>query len=143
MNSSRLELIRLDQDLAALERAQQLLHQARSVRRDDPRAAFELIHRSALRTAGVLVARANRTRRRSLPLNVWKALDRMGASTRPWALEASAFVAERDRLDRDQHAVPDPQLLQAHLEGTAHRIASVRAQLLSELTSSSAVALAG
>ena len=41
---------------------------------DDPREAFELIHRAALRGAGIIVARANRDRRRRLPLNVWTAL---------------------------------------------------------------------
>ncbi|MDN6301563.1 MAG: hypothetical protein L0J57_00730, partial [Brachybacterium sp.] len=66
--SRRLRLARLDQDQADLERARDLLRQGRSQLEGDPRAAFELVHRAALRGAGVLVSRANRERRRPLPM---------------------------------------------------------------------------
>ena len=76
--SVRLRLAHLDQDQADLERARDLLHQGEAAIADDPREAFELIHRAALRGAGIIVARANRDRRRRLPLNVWTALERIG-----------------------------------------------------------------
>src|SRR5699024_10540407 len=74
----RLRLALLDPDAADHEQARVLLRQGRSRQEDDPREAFELVHRAALRGAGVLVSRANRERRRALPLNVWTALERLG-----------------------------------------------------------------
>ena len=50
--SLRLLLARLDQDQADLERARQLLQQGRELAPVDPREAFELVHRAALRGAG-------------------------------------------------------------------------------------------
>ncbi|MBK0330527.1 hypothetical protein I8D64_03840 [Brachybacterium sp. MASK1Z-5] len=143
MTTHTAELVHLDQDLAALERAEAMLARAQELAGTDPRASYELVHRAALRTAGVLVTRANRTRRRKLPLNVWTALDRMGGDRRRWAEDASRFVVERDRLDRDQRATPDPVLLALHREGTRARIAQVREELLASLAPSEAVALAG
>ena len=122
----RLRLARLDQDQADLERARDLLRQGRSRREDDPRAAFELVHRAALRGAGVLVSRANRERRRALPLNVWTALERLGGPLAP-------LVAERARLDRDGSARPDPELLRSHLEGTAAHLELIAERLLEDL----------
>ncbi|PWH06781.1 hypothetical protein DEO23_07650 [Brachybacterium endophyticum] len=143
MTTHTAELLHLDQDLAALETAQALLSRARDIEHGDPRGSYELVHRAALRTAGVLVTRANRTRRRKLPLNVWTALDRMGGERRRWAESAARFVVERDRLDRDSRAIPDPYLLALHRESTSERIDQVRRELLDSLAPSEAVALAG
>lgn len=143
MNTRTRDLVLLDQDLSALARAEDLLSQAEQVRTSDPRACYELIHRAALRSAGVLVTRANRARRRKLPLNVWTALDRIGGPGRAWAQDAAQFVVERDRLDRDPAAIPDPELLEHHHATTRARITSVKEELLSDLASPQAVALAG
>jgi hypothetical protein len=77
----------------------------------------------------VVVARANRTRRRRLPLNVWTALDRIGGPGRAWAEASTRFVVERDRLDRHPGALPDPELLAEHQAATRERIDTVRAAL--------------
>ena len=90
--SLRLLLARLDQDQADLERARQLLQQARELSAVAPREAFELVHRAALRGAGVLVARANRERRRALPLN---GVIRTGAPRRRTPHGRSARAAGR------------------------------------------------
>ena len=129
----RLRLARLDQDQADLERARDLLRQGRSRREDDPRAAFELVHRAALRGAGVLVSRANRERRRALPLNVWTALERLGGPEAERARQLAPLVAERARLDRDGSARPDPELLRSHLEGTAAHLELIAERLLEDL----------
>lgn len=133
--SVRLRLAHLDQDQADLERARDLLHQGEAAIADDPREAFELIHRAALRGAGIIVARANRDRRRRLPLNVWTALERIGGEDAERASDLAPLVAERSRLDRDASAVPDPVLLQAHLEQTALHLGSVSERLVSDLPS--------
>ena len=65
--SRRLLLAQLDQDQADLERARELLRQGQELSPVAPREAYELVHRAALRGAGVLVARANREPRRRLP----------------------------------------------------------------------------
>jgi hypothetical protein len=143
MNTRTIELTRLDQDLAVLARAEQLLAQADRTSHDDPRTSYELIHRAALKAAGVLVTRANRTRRRRLPLNVWTALDRLGGAQRTWAQEAAEFVVERDRLDRDPHAEPDPVLLARHRDLTAAHVEAVRDLLVDDLMPAEVVALAG
>jgi hypothetical protein len=143
MNSRTIELTRLDQDLAVLARAEQLLAHSDEVGLSDPRTSYELIHRAALKAAGVLVTRANRSRRRRLPLNVWTALTRLGGDGRAWAQEATVFVVERDRLDRDQQATPDPDLLARHRDLTAAHIESVRQVLVDALLPAEAVALAG
>lgn len=127
----RIRLAQLDQDQAALQRARSLLQDARDRAEDEPRAAFELVHRAALRGAGVLVTRANRRRRRKLPLNVWTALERIGGADRAAQLEP--LVAERGRLDRDPSAQPDALLLDRHLDQTADHIEQVAAQLTDEL----------
>jgi hypothetical protein len=131
--SLRLLLARLDQDQADLERARQLLQQARELADLAPREAFELAHRAALRGAGVLVARANRERRRALPLNVWTALGRLGGEDAEHAERLAPLVAERARLDRDHGALPDPVLLAQHLEGTAAHLDRVAERLLEDL----------
>lgn len=130
----RAELVRLDAALADLERAEQLLGEARRLQRSDPRASFELAHRAALKAAGVVVQEANRHRTRRLPLNVWIALTRCGAMHRAWAQEAEPMVAERRRLDARADALPDPRLLSEHLEATARRTVGVRAEVLMQLT---------
>lgn len=127
----RIRLAQLDEDQAGLQRARSLLAQARQRADADPGAAFELVHRAALRGAGVLVTRANRKRRRKLPLNVWTALERIGGADRAGQLEP--LVAERARLDRDPSAHPDPVLLRRHLEQTADHLEQVAAQLTDEL----------
>ncbi|ATG55329.1 hypothetical protein CFK41_11555 [Brachybacterium ginsengisoli] len=129
----RLRLARLDQDQADLDRARDLLHQGRMLMDSDPRGAFELIHRAALRGAGVLVSRANRERRRALPLNVWTALERLGGEDAERAEELGPLVHERARLDRDASAMPDPALLSGHLEGTAAHLEAVARRLLEDL----------
>ncbi|MEO2095988.1 MAG: SAV_6107 family HEPN domain-containing protein [Brachybacterium sp.] len=131
--SLRLLLARLDQDQADLERARQLLQQGRELAPVDPREAFELVHRAALRGAGVLVARANRERRRALPLNVWTALERLGGEEARRAEMLGPLVAERTRLDRDASALPEPELLAQHLEGTAAHLDRVAEKLLEGL----------
>lgn len=131
--SLRLRLARLDQDQADLERARELLRQGRSQLEEDPRAAFELIHRAALRGAGVLVSRANRERRRALPLNVWTALDRLGGQDAERAEQLAPLVAERMRLDREGSALPDPELLRSHLEGTGAHLEAITQRLLADL----------
>lgn len=133
--SLRLRLARLDQDQADLERARDLLRQGRSLQEDDPREAFELIHRAALRGAGVLVSRANRERRRALPLNVWTALERLGGQDAERAQQLAPLVAERMRLDREGSARPDPELLCSHLEGTATHLERIAQRLLEDLPS--------
>ncbi len=131
--SLRLLLARLDQDQADLERARQLLQQAQELAPVAPREAFEVVHRAALRGAGVLVARANRERRRALPLNVWAALERLGGEEAERAAMLDPLVAERTRLDRDSAALPDPELLARHLEGTATHLDRVAEKLLEGL----------
>lgn len=126
-------LRRLDEDLAVLERAEALLREARALREIDPRAAFETAHRAALRGAGVVIERENRSRKRRLPMNAWEALSRCGVVHRQWAVEVKPLVAERDRLARANDLRPDPGLLAAHLELTGARIAAVRAEILVEL----------
>jgi hypothetical protein len=133
--SLRLLLARLDQDQADLERARQLLQQARELSAVAPREAFELVHRAALRGAGVLVARANRERRRALPLNVWTALERLGGEEAERAEALAPLVAERTRLDRDAASTPDPALLEQHLEETAAHLDRVAEKLLQGLPS--------
>ncbi|GAA4530901.1 SAV_6107 family HEPN domain-containing protein [Brachybacterium paraconglomeratum] len=130
--SFRLRLARLDQDQADLERARDLLEQARAAVQEDPREAFELAHRAALRGAGVLVARANRERRRPLPLNVWTALERLGKEDAERAESLAPLVSERKRLDRNPSALPDPDLLELHLEGTAAHLAQISQRLLDD-----------
>ena len=98
-----------------------------------PREAFELVHRAALRGAGVLVARANRERRRALPLNVWSALERLGGEDAARAEALAPLVAERTRLDRDQSALPDPVLLEQHLAQTSSHLDRVAERLLEDL----------
>lgn len=131
----RLLLAQLDQDQADLERARDLLQQARMLEGIDPREAFELVHRAALRGAGVLVARANRARRRRLPLNVWSALERLGGEDAERAAALGPLVAERARLDRDASAQPEPALLRRHLEETAAHLDRVAQQLVADLPS--------
>lgn len=133
--SRRLRLARLDQDQADLERARELLRQGRSQQAAAPRESFELVHRAALRGAGVLVSRANRERRRALPLNVWTALERLGGQDAQRAQQLAPFVAERARLDRDDSARPDPELLRRHLEGTAAHLELIAERLLADLPS--------
>lgn len=131
----RLRLAHLDQDQADLERARDLLHHGEVAAAVDPREAFELVHRAALRGAGVIVARANRERRRRLPLNVWTALERIGGEDAERAGDLAPLVAERARLDRDPSSIPDPVLLQAHIEQTAEHLRSVSERLVSDLPS--------
>lgn len=131
--SQRLRLARLDQDQADLERARDLLHRGRAQLEDDPREAFELIHRAALRGAGVLVSRANRERRRALPLNVWTALERLGGQDAERAEQLGPLVAERMRLDRDGSAQPDPDLLRSHVAETAAHLEEIAQRLLEDL----------
>lgn len=131
--SLRLRLAHLDQDQADLDRARELLRLGREAAADDPREAFELVHRSALRGAGILVARANRDRRRRLPLNVWTALERLGGAEAERASALPPLVAERARLDRDPSAHPDPQLLGEHLRETAEHLDEVSRRLLADL----------
>lgn len=138
----RCPLHRFDEDQADLERARQLLSAAREREVTDPRGAFELVHRAALRGAGILVARANRERRRKLPLNVWAALERMGPAERDRALSLVPLVAERMRLDRDPRAMPEPELLSRHLQDTAAHLEVVGEILLEDLPGS-LTALAG
>ena len=128
--SRRLLLAQLDQDQADLERARDLLQQARILEGIDPREGFELVHRAALRGAGVLVARANRSRRRRLPLNVWTALEKLGGEEAERAEALRPLVAERSRLDRDAHALPAPELLRRHLEETSAHLDHVARELV-------------
>ena len=81
----------------------------------------------------MLVARANRERRRALPLNVWTALERLGGEEARRAETIGPLVAERTRLDRDASALPDPELLAQHLEGTATHLDRVAEKLLEGL----------
>lgn len=129
----RLLLAQLDQDQADLERARELLQHGRDLVDVEPREAFELVHRAALRGAGVIVARANRDRRRKLPLNVWTALEKIGGQDAQRAEDLAPLVLERARLDRDSTAVPDPVLLQRHLEQTAQHLDSISEGLLASL----------
>lgn len=136
------QLRHLDADLEMLERAQLLLEEAESAARARPREAFELSHRAALRIAGVLVARANRGRRRPLPLNAWRALEMIGGAAAERAREMTVLVRERDRLDLDDRAQPDRDLLLHHLRSTRRHLEEVRAELIGDLPTS-ALALAG
>lgn len=129
----RLLLARVDEDQAALLRARELLATGEALRASDPRAAYESIHRAALRGAGVLVTRANRSRRRKLPLNVWNALERIGGPARERSAELAPFVLERARLDLDPDALPDPELLERHREATAAHLEQVGREILSDL----------
>ncbi|WP_114856574.1 SAV_6107 family HEPN domain-containing protein [Brachybacterium sp. YJGR34] len=129
----RLRLARLDQDQADLDRARDLLRQGRARAVEDPREAFELVHRAALRGAGVLVGRANRERRRRLPLNVWTAMEKLGGADAERAAELAPLVAERMRLDRDPSARPDPDLLRRHLRETGGHLEQIAERLLEDL----------
>lgn len=138
---ARERLALLDRALDELDRAQSLLDRAEAVADTDPRAAFELAHRAALRAAGVVIDRANRARRRRLPLNAWQALSRLGATHRDWAREVEPMVAERRRLDGNEGAVPDLDLLARHCRSTRERIAAVRAEtVMAHLPEAGAVA---
>lgn len=140
--AQRLWLVQLDEDMAALQRARDLLQQGRDRAATDPRAAFELVHRAALRGAGVLVTRANRERRRKLPLNVWTALERIGGPEAERSGQMAPLVAERQRLDRALAAQPDPLLLRRHLDQTAEHLDRVGHRLVEQLPGDMA-ALAG
>lgn len=129
----RIQLAQLDEDQAALDRARQLLQHGRELSTSQPRDAYELAHRAALRGAGVLVTRSNRERKRKLPLNVWKALERIGGSAAERAAELTELVAERDRLSHHPSAQPDALLLARHLEQTQRHLDQIAEQLLSEL----------
>lgn len=131
--SLRRSLARLDQDQADLERARDLLRQGRSLVQEAPREAFELVHRAALRGAGVLVSRANRERRRALPVNVWAALERLGGQDAVRAERLGPLVSERTRLDRSASAQPDPELLYSHIEETAAHLDQISQRLLEDL----------
>ncbi|MFC0675499.1 SAV_6107 family HEPN domain-containing protein [Brachybacterium hainanense] len=123
-------LRRLEAELDALDRAEALLREGRTLSGTDPRLAYELMHRAALRAAGVVVARANRERRRKLPLNAWHALVRIGGEHRDWAEQMQELVAERDRLARREDLVPDALLLERHRELTTAHLAAVREEVL-------------
>lgn len=125
----REDLARLDRALVVLERSEALVAEAATLREVDPRAAFELVHRAALRAAGVVIDEANRGRVRRLPLNAWAALRRCGEVHRAWAEEVAPMVAERARLDAHPEARVDPALLDAHARSTRERIAAVRAEI--------------
>lgn len=140
--SARAQLARLDEDQAGVERARLLLAEGERVAATDPREAFELVHRAALRGAGVLVQRANRERRRRLPLNVWTALERLGGEAAQRAQQMAPMVAERARLERTPGAVPDPLLLRCHIERTGQHLAAVAEHLLDDMPQG-VVALAG
>lgn len=118
-------------DSAALDRAAQLLREADAANTSAER--FELAHRASLRAAGVLVARANRRRRRPLPLNVWTALRRLGAEGDSLADAFAPLVTQRERLARDADAEVPAQLLADQRELAAGLIARVREVLLEEL----------
>lgn len=128
--SARTLMARLDEDLAGLERARFLLAEGERAAGTSPREAYELVHRAALRGAGVLVQRANRERRRRLPLNVWSALERLGGAAAERSVQMVPLVAERARLQRCPEAVPDPELLRRHIELTDRHLATVSQQLL-------------
>lgn len=130
------------EDLAVLDRACTMLAEAQELSAAQPRAAFELSHRAALRAAGVLVARANRERRRALPLNVWTALARIGGPAAERAEEMGVLVEERERLDRAVDAQPRPALLARHLSSTASHLAAVRAEILADLPGAASAAVA-
>ncbi|WP_106506330.1 hypothetical protein [Brachybacterium timonense] len=123
-------LRRLDADLAALERAEQILCHAES---QDGRDAFELAHRAALRIAGVVISRANRSRRRPLPLNVWAALSRLGGEHARRAEECEPFVRERALLDREERREPDADLIARHCAGTREHLRRVRELCLADI----------
>lgn len=125
----REDLERLDRALVVLERCESLLVEAEQLREEDPRASFELVHRAALRAAGVVIEQANRGRVRRLPLNAWTALSRCGELHREWAAEVAPMVAERSRLDAHPEARVDPALRDAHARRTRERIAAVRAEI--------------
>lgn len=124
-------LRRFCEDSAQVDRAVALLQQAQAA--SDLAERFELAHRAALRAAGVLVARANRERRRPLPLNVWTALRRLGEEGTALAESFAPLVRLRERLARDTDAdIPAP-LLEKQRELTEQLIARVREQLLKDL----------
>lgn len=122
-------LTRLDRVLDELDRAMALVLAAERTRAVDPRGAFELAHRGALRAAGVVIEHANRGRTRRLPLNAWTAISRCGARHRAWAQGMEPMVAERARLDRDPSAQPDPVLLDEHCRSTRERIEALRIEM--------------
>lgn len=139
---ARIRLARLDEDLAGLGRARWLLTEGERLAAEHPREAFELVHRAALRGAGVLVQRANRDRRRRLPLNVWTALERLGGDAALRSEQMAPMVAERARLERSLDALPDPVLLRRHIELTALHLSEVSEVLLAGMPQQ-VVALAG
>ncbi|MCT1776595.1 SAV_6107 family HEPN domain-containing protein [Brachybacterium sp. p3-SID957] len=139
---ARIRLARFDEDLAGLGRARWLLAEGERLAAEHPREAFELVHRAALRGAGVLVQRANRDRRRRLPLNVWTALERLGGDAASRSEQMAPMVAERARLERSLDALPDPVLLRRHIELTALHLSAVSEALLEGMPQQ-VVALAG
>lgn len=138
--TATISMLALDAALDALDRAEDLLGRARRTAATDPAAAFELCHRAALRTAGVVIERENRRRRRRLPLNAWRALTRCGADHVAWAEQMRPLVAERDRLSRADRSVPDPSLLREHLALTSRRIEAVRMELMDAALPTAALA---
>src|SRR5699024_12404614 len=69
--SLRAHLARLDADQACLQRARQLLQQGSALSAPDPRTAFALGHRAALRAPRGLDTRAGRAPRTPPPTSVW------------------------------------------------------------------------
>ena len=69
----------------------------------------------------------------ALPLNVWAAMERMGGEDSERAERLAPLVAERTRLDRDSSALPDPALLERHLEETSAHLARISQRLLEDL----------
>lgn len=133
VRSVRADLDRLDHALAQLERAERQVAEAEALLAADPRAAFELAHRGALRAAGVVIEQANRSRSRRLPLHAWTALSRCGTHHRRRAEAAAPMVAERARLDRDPTAQPDPAMVEQHCRATREHIEGIRAEVIMTL----------
>lgn len=75
---------------------------------------FELAHRAALRTAGVLIRRNELGARRRPPLNAWEALAVTTQEGVWWAHRFEPYVRLRAGLDPASHEGPDPDLVERH-----------------------------
>lgn len=93
---------------------------------------FERVHRVALKSAGVVRDRANRERKRPLPLNVWVALGRLGARHKERAAEVAKFVAVRQRAEASRigETLVTRELVEEHRAGTLEYVRSLYAEMM-------------
>ncbi|WP_157085891.1 SAV_6107 family HEPN domain-containing protein [Devriesea agamarum] len=114
----------------------------RAGERDAQRARFEAVHRVALRSAGVIVNRRNRQRKRRLPLNAWVALAACGDDWAAWSERFAGMVAERERLRGREDLAPAPGIVEEHLSLTSSFLMAVTEHVVKDQAGLAAIASA-